>query len=75
MSGKYLALNVSYLYWSLQTPLVQVVKCDCKCNALPFQDGNWVFPGHLWGEAFIVTVAARSIGQTILAATFLRTDN
>lgn len=55
--------------------LVQIVKFESKCNAPPFQDGNQVFPGHLWGEPFIDTGAARNIGQLFLAAAFLRIDN
>ena len=28
-------------------------KFEEKCNSLPFQDGNWVFPGYLWGEVLL----------------------
>lgn len=61
-----LSLHVSHLY----KILVQIVKFESKCNALPFQDGNWVFPRHLWGEAFIDIIAARSIGQITSGSCF-----
>ena len=54
---------------------MQIIKSESTCNALPLQEGNWAFPGHLWGEPFIDIVAARSIRRLLLAAAFLRIDN